>query len=206
MAVPLLASEVKNVLRPLWLLAVPLLAWLLWRLWHRERQSGRWQLLLPAAFHQVLLKGGSGRSSKLPWLALGLAWLLALLALLFYIADNQQLPPWSWEGAWRWLTIALYLMQNEGGPGESGRVRRMQLVVPDYWRGHGAAPMPGDLEWALLIVAVASFGLVAFAQALFPLWAHHPATAGLRVHLANGLYLNALLDRAIGGFRTTTTR
>jgi NAD(P)H-quinone oxidoreductase subunit 5 len=69
-----------------------------------------------------------------------------------------------------------------------------------------AAPMPGDLEWALLVVAVASFGLVAFAQALFPLWAHHPAAAGLRVHLANGLYLNALLDRALGGFRTTTTR
>jgi NAD(P)H-quinone oxidoreductase subunit 5 len=68
-----------------------------------------------------------------------------------------------------------------------------------------AAPAPTDLEWALLVIAVASFGLVAFAQALFPLWAHHPATAGLRVHLANGLYMNALLDRAIGGFRTTTT-
>jgi NAD(P)H-quinone oxidoreductase subunit 5 len=69
-----------------------------------------------------------------------------------------------------------------------------------------AAPMPTDLEWALLVVAVASFGIVAFAQALFPLWAHHPSTAGLRVHLANGLYLNALLDRAIGGFRTTRSR
>ncbi|MFM7348847.1 MAG: proton-conducting transporter membrane subunit [Erythrobacter sp.] len=69
-----------------------------------------------------------------------------------------------------------------------------------------AAPVPGALEWALIVVAVASFGLVAFAQALFPLWAHHPATAGLRVHLANGLYLNALLDRWIGGFRTKTAR
>lgn len=69
-----------------------------------------------------------------------------------------------------------------------------------------AAPVPGALEWALIVIAVASFGLVAFAQSLFPLWAHHPATAGLRVHLANGLYLNALLDRAIGGFRTTTAR
>lgn len=63
-------------------------------------------------------------------------------------------------------------------------------------------PAAGPLEWALIVLAVASFGLVAFAQALFPLWAHHPATAGLRVHLANGLYLNALLDRAIGGFQT----
>jgi NAD(P)H-quinone oxidoreductase subunit 5 len=65
-----------------------------------------------------------------------------------------------------------------------------------------AAPVPGPLEWALIVLALVSFGLVAFAQALFPLWAHHPASAGLRVHLANGLYLNALLDRAIGGFRT----
>ena len=64
-----------------------------------------------------------------------------------------------------------------------------------------SAPTAGALEWALIVLAVMSFGLVAFAQALFPLWAHHPATAGLRVHLANGLYLNALLDRAIGGFR-----
>ncbi|PHP66830.1 oxidoreductase [Zhengella mangrovi] len=67
------------------------------------------------------------------------------------------------------------------------------------------APSPGPLEWALIVLAILSFGLVAFAQALFPLWAHHPATTGLRVHLANGLYLNALLDRAIGGFRKATT-
>lgn len=67
-----------------------------------------------------------------------------------------------------------------------------------------ATPVAGALEWALIVLAVLSFGLVAFAQALFPLWAHHPATAGLRVHLANGLYLNALLDRLIGGFRAPT--
>ena len=69
-----------------------------------------------------------------------------------------------------------------------------------------AAPVPGPLEWALIVLAVTSFGLVAFAQALFPYWAHHPATAGLRVHLANGLYLNALLDRAIGGFRAASPK
>ncbi|MDF2641884.1 MAG: rane protein [Pseudomonas sp.] len=68
--------------RPWWLLIVPLLAILLWRLWHRQRRTGRWQLILPAAFHSVLLDGGRGRSSKLPWVALGLAWALAVLALL----------------------------------------------------------------------------------------------------------------------------
>jgi NAD(P)H-quinone oxidoreductase subunit 5 len=56
------------------------------------------------------------------------------------------------------------------------------------------------------VLALLSFGLVAVAQALFPHWAHHPASAGLRVHLANGLYLNALLDRAIGGFRTARSQ
>jgi NAD(P)H-quinone oxidoreductase subunit 5 len=65
-----------------------------------------------------------------------------------------------------------------------------------------APPVPGALEWALLVLALLSFGTVAVAQALFPHWAHHPSTAGLRVHLANGLYINAALDRMIGGFRT----
>ncbi|MGO2767941.1 VWA domain-containing protein [Pseudomonas taetrolens] len=69
-------------LRPDWLLIVPLLCWLLWKLWHRQKRVGRWQMILPAAFHRVLLSGGNGRNSKLPWIALGLAWLLTLLALL----------------------------------------------------------------------------------------------------------------------------
>ena len=69
-------------LRPLWLLLLPLCAWLLWQLWHRQRRSGRWQALLPAAFQAVLLAGGRARSNRLPWIALGLAWLLAVLALL----------------------------------------------------------------------------------------------------------------------------
>ncbi len=77
-----------------------------------------------------------------------------------------------------------------------------QVVAQAVWGPSlPAVPQAGPLEWALIVLAVLSFGLVAFAQALFPLWAHHPSTAGLRVHLANGLYLNALLDRMIGGFR-----
>ena len=67
--------------RPQWLLVLPLLLWLLWRLWHRPRRSGRWQAILPPAFHAVLLGGGSGRTSKLPWALLALGWLLALGAL-----------------------------------------------------------------------------------------------------------------------------
>ena len=68
--------------RPWWLLLLPLLGWLLWQLWHRQKRAGRWQMILPPAFHGVLLSGGNGRESKSPWVVLGIAWLLALLALL----------------------------------------------------------------------------------------------------------------------------
>ncbi len=69
-------------LRPAWLLLLPLLGWLLWQLWHRERRSGRWEQLLPRAFQPWLLSGGRLGNNRLPWMALGLAWLLCLAALL----------------------------------------------------------------------------------------------------------------------------
>jgi NAD(P)H-quinone oxidoreductase subunit 5 len=79
-----------------------------------------------------------------------------------------------------------------------------QVIAAALWGPYlPFPPVPGPLEWALIVLALMSFGLVAVAQALFPHWAHHPAAAGLRVHLANGLYLNAALDRMIGGFRAT---
>lgn len=63
-----------------------------------------------------------------------------------------------------------------------------------------ATPAPGPLEWALIALAVISFGLVAIVQAMFPLWAYHPAAAPLRVHLSNGFYANAVFDRLVGGW------
>ena len=69
-------------LRPYWLLALPLLGWLLWQLWHREKRSGRWQLLLPALMQQALLSSGRGQRYRGAWLLLGVAWLLAVLVLL----------------------------------------------------------------------------------------------------------------------------
>ncbi len=61
-------------------------------------------------------------------------------------------------------------------------------------------PRVGALEWVIIVVALGSFGLTALIQTLFPLWSGHPAAAGLRVHLANGLYANAVFDRLIGNW------
>ncbi len=66
-------------------------------------------------------------------------------------------------------------------------------------------PAPDQIGWTLMALAVLSFGLVAVAQALLPLWAGHPAAAGLRVHFENGLYINATLDRMLGGWTTRPT-
>ncbi|MBI1338773.1 oxidoreductase [bacterium] len=63
-----------------------------------------------------------------------------------------------------------------------------------------ATPAPEPLEWALIVLALFSFGLVAVAQSMFPLWSNHPAAAGLRVHLSNGLYANAVFDRLVGNW------
>ncbi len=82
------------------------------------------------------------------------------------------------------------------------------LQMASVWATSGAlppAPAPGPLEWALIVLALISFGLVALAQATFALWAYHPAAAGLRVHLSNGLYANAVFDRLLGGWALGTS-
>jgi NAD(P)H-quinone oxidoreductase subunit 5 len=78
------------------------------------------------------------------------------------------------------------------------------LQVFAVWLTSGvlpATPAPGPLQWALIVLAVISFGLMAIVQAMFPLWAYHPAAAGLRVHLSNGFYANAAFDRLLRGWR-----
>ena len=145
-------------LRPLWLLAVPVLAWLLWRLWHRERQSGRWQLLLPAAFHQALLKGGSGRSSKLPWLALGMAWLLAVLALLGpswqRVEQSNQKPA---DPLVILLELTPQMLATDGRPNRLEQTRRKLLDLLEARR---------DAQTAIIVYAGSAHSLVPLSDDL----------------------------------------
>ena len=71
------------------------------------------------------------------------------------------------------------------------------------WLTVGTLPPPpvaGPLEWALILLALISFGAVALAQATLPLWSHHPAAQGLRIHVSNGFYINAVEDRLLNGW------
>lgn len=77
------------------------------------------------------------------------------------------------------------------------------------WMTAGAlppTPAAGPLEWALILLALVSFGAVALAQSTLPLWSHHPAAQGLRIHLANGLYINAIEDRLLRGWSRTSSQ
>ncbi|SDY95497.1 NAD(P)H-quinone oxidoreductase subunit 5 [Jannaschia faecimaris] len=67
-------------------------------------------------------------------------------------------------------------------------------------------PMAGPLEWALTLLALFTFGAVALAQSTLPLWSHHPAVQGLRVHLSNGFYINAIEDRLLKGWSRNTSK
>ncbi|MGQ7957360.1 VWA domain-containing protein [Pseudomonas sp. SP16.1] len=145
-------------LRPLWLLLAPLLAWLLWRLWHRERQSGRWQLLLPAAFHQALLEGGSGRTSKLPWLALGLAWLLAMLALLGpswqRVEQSSQKPA---DTLVVLLELTPQMLATDAAPNRLEQARRKLLDLLEARR---------DAQTAIIVYAGSAHSLVPLSDDL----------------------------------------
>lgn len=76
------------------------------------------------------------------------------------------------------------------------------LVARQFWGGLlPPPPAPSPLDWALMCLVLVSFALAAVAHALAPVWTHHPAAAGLRVHLVNGLYVDALFERLINGLR-----
>ncbi|MGG2396394.1 VWA domain-containing protein [Pseudomonas sp. SH1-B] len=145
-------------LRPLWLLPLPLLTWLLWRLWHRERASGRWQQLLPTAFHQVLLKGGNGRSSRLPWITLGLAWLLAIAALLGpswqRVELNNQKPA---DPLLVLLELTPQMLASDAQPNRLEQARRKLLDLLEARR---------DAQTAIIVYAGSAHSLVPLSDDL----------------------------------------
>lgn len=119
-------------------------------------------------------------------LILGVAYLIAQ-----GLADSAPRALTVWTSAIALLASGSYFLLQLGAVWLTGK------TLP-------VAPPPSTLDWVMIVLAVISFGLVAFAQALFPLWCGHPAVAGLRVHLANGFYVNAIFDRIVGRYRSTT--
>jgi len=145
-------------LRPLWLLAVPLLGWLLYKLWHRRKRAGRWQMILPPAFHGVLLGGGSGSTSKLPWVALGLAWTLVILALLGpswqRVEESRQRPA---DPLVILLELTPQMLAEDSPPNRLEQARRKILDLLEHRR---------DSQTALVVYAGSAHTLVPLSDDL----------------------------------------
>ncbi len=100
-----------------------------------------------------------------------------------------------------------------GGEGVFPRVAGAALAVSVAYVGAqaGAAAILGGIvpppsapdaaELAIMTLAVASFAAVAVGQLLAPRVAGSPLAQAAYVHLANGLYVNALFNRLIGAYR-----
>jgi NAD(P)H-quinone oxidoreductase subunit 5 len=59
-------------------------------------------------------------------------------------------------------------------------------------------PAPDATGLVIMALAVVSFAAVTVLQSLAPRWIHRPAWRAARVHLANGLYVNAWFNRLLG--------
>ncbi|ROL65551.1 tetratricopeptide repeat protein [Pseudomonas vranovensis] len=184
-------------LRPLWLVVLPLLAWLLCKLWHRQKRAGRWQMILPAAFHAVLLGGGNGRDSKLPWIALGLAWLITVLALVGpswqRLEDTRQRPA---DPLVVLLELTPQMLADDAAPNRLEQARRKILDLLEHRR---------DSQTAIIVYAGSAHTLVPLSDDLATsrnlLEALDPAImpqAGQRADLAVRKGLALLAQAGIG--------
>ncbi|OLU17492.1 hypothetical protein BVH01_13230 [Pseudomonas sp. PA1(2017)] len=153
-----MSEFLPHLLRPWWLLALPVLAWLLWLLAHRETRSGRWQSLLPPAFHAVLLRGGRGRRSRLPLIILALAWLLATLALVGpswqRIEQNDVKPA---DPLVVMLELTPQMLASDASPNRLAQARRKLLDL---------LQARGDAQTAIVVYAGSAHTLVPLSDDL----------------------------------------
>ncbi len=90
-----------HFLRPLWLLALPVLWALAWWLARRRGRDGDWARLIdPELLPGLRLAAAAGKKTATPWPWLALAWSLALLALAGPAWERDATAAWRAPGAW----------------------------------------------------------------------------------------------------------
>jgi NAD(P)H-quinone oxidoreductase subunit 5 len=139
----------------------------------------------------ALIGAGFGFADKSPQsIALGA---ILIFGVAYLIAQGLA------DAAPRELTLRTALYSAAAAVGyfalQSAAVKLTAATLPP-------TPVAGPLDWAMIVTALLTFGFVAIVQSAFPLWSGHPAAASLRVHLSNGLYANAILDRILGNWST----
>ena len=121
-----------HFLRPLWLLALPVLLLLVWWLARRRARDGDWSKLIDADLLAALRLDGdhkqaSGKDRPWPWLAL--AWALAVLALAGPSWQQDMAPAYRAPAAW---VVVLDLSPSmAAGDVAPSRATRARYAVDD---------------------------------------------------------------------------
>ena len=117
---------------------------------------------------------------------------IVIMGLMLLIAPSMQGRPNAYvisrtAAAAAGATLAYFVLQD-------GAAWLMSPTLP-------AMATPGPFGIAVMALAVISFALVTVLQILAPAWVDTPAWRAARVHVANGLYANALFSRLVGSLR-----
>lgn len=79
--------------RPLFIILLPIIVYLLWKLWKLNAHKGSWQAIIPTLFQPWLLSGSKAKESIIPKLLITLASIFAILALLGPSWKHIKQPP-----------------------------------------------------------------------------------------------------------------
>jgi len=118
-----------HFLRPEWLWLILPLALLLWLLDRRRGRAGSWQTVCDARLLPYILQGSEARPARWPLLVMGLAGLLAILALAGPTCDKREQPVFRNPSA---LVIALDLSRSmDATDVKPSRLQRARLKLID---------------------------------------------------------------------------
>lgn len=118
-----------HFLHPYWLLAWPPLAVLAVWLARRRGRDGAWLRLLDGELLPLLRLSGGGGTGRSPWLLIGLAWTLAVLALAGPTWQRQITPAYRTPAAW---VVALDVSPSmDAADVPPSRIARARFAIDD---------------------------------------------------------------------------
>ncbi|CAK0781909.1 Ca-activated chloride channel homolog [Gammaproteobacteria bacterium] len=121
-----------HFLRPLWLLALPPLAVLLWRLWRQRLTAGSWRAVVDPRLLPYLILGSESRQRPWPLFAMGIGGLLAILALAGPVWQKLEQPVFRQQSA---LIVLLDLSRSmDAADLKPNRLERARLKLQDILR------------------------------------------------------------------------
>lgn len=138
-----------HFLRPAWFLALPLLGLLLWLLWRQAVSSRAWGAVCDPELLPHLLVGEQGAVRRWPVLAVGMAGLLAILALAGPAWEKREQPVFREQSA---LVLALDLSRSmDAADIKPSRLARARHKIMDILQQRREG------QTALIVYAAAPF-------------------------------------------------